>query len=55
VLKFTFQDGSTLHVSESATVVTNVVGECQADAVEAGYYVRSGNGPLRRVDNIETV
>jgi len=55
MLRFTFQDGSTLHILEAAPVITNVVGECAASEVEVGNYVRSGNGPLRRVDNIETV
>lgn len=50
--KFTFQDGSTLHISNSATVVTNH-GPMLASAVTTGMFVRCGSRLFCRVDDIE--
>lgn len=51
MLKFTFEDGSTLHISTSAQVMTNK-GPKQADGVALGDYVRCGTVLFCRVDNI---
>jgi len=51
MLRFTFEDGSRLTISTSATVITNK-GPAQADQVVTGVYVRCGTAMFCRVDDI---
>jgi hypothetical protein len=51
MLKFTFQDGATLRIATSATVMTNV-GPMLASAVTIGAYVRCGTVLFCCVDDI---
>ena len=54
MIRFTFQDGTTMHIASSATVVTNK-GPRQADQVPFGAYVRCGVVLFCRVDDITTL
>ena len=54
MLKITFQDGSALHVAESATLITNK-GPLQADQVFPGYYIRCGLLAYCYVTTVETL
>jgi len=54
MLKFTFQDGATLHVASDATVMTNK-GPALADQVSVGHFVRCGTVLFCLVDDIVSV
>jgi len=51
MLTFTLEDGTSMTISETATILTNK-GPLQASEVLVGYYVRCGNLKFCRVDSI---
>lgn len=51
MIRFTFEDGSKLTVSSTATLITNK-GPKQADQVGFGTYIRCGTVLFCRVDDI---
>ena len=51
MLRFTFEDGTTMHIDSAANVITNK-GPMQADQVVVGSYVRCGTVLYCRVDDI---
>ena len=51
MIRFTFEDGTTMHIDALATVTTNK-GPLQADQVPFGTYVRCGTALFCRVDFI---
>ena len=55
MLQFTLEDGTTLTISNTASVMTNVVGNLVASAVQVGHYIKCGQGMFCRVVAIASV